>query len=98
MLPKIFVLGLVTDSSKPSIIKTLFRLLYNKVCKANFRSFLFSLRTVVFGLGPKITPPPFQSGERFDPARARPVPFCFQGLRPPPRTSLMFLLKLSLAF
>ena len=25
-------------------------------------------------------------GERDEPARARPVPFCFQGLAPPPRT------------
>jgi len=39
-----------------------------------------------FGRGPKVTPPPRQRGERFEPARARPVPFCFQGLRPPPLT------------
>jgi hypothetical protein len=41
-----------------------------------------------FGFGPKITPPPFHKGERFEPARARPVPFCFHGFRPPPLTSL----------
>ena len=68
-------------------------MLYSKVCKANFRSFLFSLRIVEFGLGPKITPPPLQSGEELDPARALPVPFCFQGLRPPPRTSLFVFVE-----
>src|SRR4051812_41947238 len=31
-------------------------------------------------------PPPVQIGERFEPARARPVPFWRQGLAPPPRT------------
>lgn len=36
-------------------------------------------------------PPPTQRGDRIDPARARPVPFCFQGLRPPPRTAALFL-------
>ena len=74
--------------SKSSIIITLFFLLYNSVCKANRRSFLFNFKATFFGLGPKITPPPFHSGERFEPARARPVPFCCHGFRPPPRTSL----------
>ena len=32
-------------------------------------------------------PPPTQSGERIEPWRERPVPFCGRGLRPPPRTS-----------
>ena len=49
------------------------------------RTFKISL---YHGFGPKITPPPFHKGDLFEPARARPVPFCFQGLRPPPRTSL----------
>src|SRR3954467_12343655 len=31
-------------------------------------------------------PPPVQIGERFEPARARPVPFWRHGLAPPPRT------------
>src|SRR6516225_8518770 len=39
------------------------------------------------GLAAKVLPPPTQIGERLDPARACPVPFCAQGLRPPPRTS-----------
>ena len=39
-------------------------------------------------------------GERFIPARARPVPFCFQGLIPEPATSPLVLLfaLLCLAF
>ena len=40
------------------------------------------------GLGPKDTPPPTLRGDRMLPWRARPVPFCLKGLRPPPRTSL----------
>ena len=32
-------------------------------------------------LGPNTIPPCRQSGERIEPARARPVPFCFHGLR-----------------
>jgi hypothetical protein len=35
-------------------------------------------------LGPWVVPPPFQSAERMEPTRARPVPFCFQSLRPEP--------------
>src|ERR1700736_3656220 len=32
-------------------------------------------------------PPPVHIGERFEPARARPVPFCRHGLAPPPETT-----------
>jgi len=74
--------------SKSPAIVVFFLLLYSKVCNANLRSFLFSFKLVVLGFGPKITPPPLQSGERLDPARALPVPFCCQGFLPPPRTSL----------
>src|SRR5262245_35950941 len=31
-------------------------------------------------------PPPVNCGERIEPWRARPVPFCRYGLRPPPET------------
>ena len=79
--------------SKFSITEILFRLLYNKVCKANLRSFLFNFKIVFFGFGPKITPPPFHKGDRFEPARARPVPFCCHGFLPPPRTSLLVLVE-----
>ena len=40
------------------------------------------------GFGGKVTPPPRQCGTRVDPILARPVPFCRQGFRPPPLTSL----------
>jgi len=50
-------------------------LLYNNVCNAKRRSFLFNLKVTFFGFGPKITPPPFHKGDLFEPARARPVPF-----------------------
>src|SRR5437762_2403303 len=31
------------------------------------------------GLGPNTTPPPRHNGDANEPARARPVPFCFHG-------------------
>ena len=74
--------------SKLSKTTRLSLLLNNSVRKASWNSFLFSLCVTTFGFGPKITPPPFHKGERLEHARARPVPFCYQGLRPPPRTSL----------
>src|SRR5262245_48208421 len=40
------------------------------------------------GVGPKGLPPPFHCVARIEPWRARPVPFCLQGFRPPPETSL----------
>ncbi len=43
------------------------------------------------GLGPRATPPPTHWGERVEPCRARPVPFCLNGLAPPPRTSARVL-------
>src|ERR1700720_4274403 len=43
------------------------------------------------GLGPCTVPPWRQSGERIEPTRARPVPFCRQSLRPAPLTSLLSL-------
>src|SRR6185503_20714015 len=52
-----------------------------------FKSQLRSLR------GPKATPPWRQIGPRVDPARARPVPFCFQGFLPPPETSPRVLVE-----
>ena len=39
-------------------------------------------------MGPNGLPPPFHWVARMEPWRARPVPFCFHGLRPPPETSL----------
>src|SRR6476620_2210718 len=39
------------------------------------------------GWGPWAIPPPANWGDRFEPCRARPVPFCRYGFRPPPATS-----------
>ena len=54
---------------------------------ASFATFLFTFTEKSRGLGPKATPPPRQTGDCLRPARARPVPFCFQGLRLEPFTS-----------
>src|SRR6185295_16837844 len=54
---------------------------------APWRIFLGMLYDQSRGCGPCTLPPPFQSGERSDAIRARPVPFCFQSLRPAPETS-----------
>src|SRR5713101_337019 len=43
------------------------------------------------GRGPCTVPPWRQRGERIEPTRARPVPFCRQSLRPAPLTSLLSL-------
>ena len=37
-----------------------------------------------------VTPPPRHNGLLLVPARARPVPFCCQGLAPPPLTAARF--------
>src|SRR5438309_3342195 len=50
------------------------------------RSLRFTLNAYERGCGPNAMPPPVQIGERFEPARARPVPFWRHGLAPPPRT------------
>ncbi len=43
------------------------------------------------GCGPNVVPPCRHSGERVEPCRERPVPFCFQGFLPPPDTMLRVL-------
>ena len=55
--------------------------------KASFPTFLLSFTDQSRGCGPKATPPPRHTGDCLRPARARPVPFCFQGLRLEPFTS-----------
>src|SRR5271155_5853182 len=45
------------------------------------------------GFGPKTTPPPAHNGERNEPARARPVPFCFHGFLLEPWTSPTVLVQ-----
>jgi len=64
--------------------------------KADFKAilFIFSFKLFfqLFGLGPWATAPPTQIGLLIDPWRALPVPFCLQGLVPPPDTSdLLFV-------
>jgi hypothetical protein len=51
--------------------------------------FIFLLTRIAWlrGLGPWATPPPTHRGDRMEPCRARPVPFCRHGFRPPPETS-----------
>src|SRR3954465_9054758 len=53
--------------------------------RASFTIFLGVFWSYLRGFGPWATPPPTQIGERLEPARARPVPFCRHGLAPPPR-------------
>lgn len=56
-----------------------------------FRSFLFIFFFITLFLGPKDFPPPTHKGDLVEPARALPVPFCFQGFLPPPFTSAFVL-------
>ena len=53
---------------------------------ASWRAFFGIAFAWLLGVGPNTVPPPTHSGERMDPTLARPVPFCFQGFLPPPRT------------
>ena len=50
---------------------------------------LLRVASAASGRGPRRRPP--TAGERVDPCRARPVPFCRNGLAPPPRTSARVL-------
>ena len=47
----------------------------------------FTFCSKLRGFAAKVLPPPTQIGERIEPARAWPVPFCAYGFLPPPRTS-----------
>src|SRR5205814_8725768 len=70
---------------------------FNRSVNALRRARYLVLRDTVLlksrGLGPKTTPPPRQRGEANEPARARPVPFCFQGFLLVPATSPTFLVQ-----
>jgi hypothetical protein len=48
---------------------------------------LLILYVAVTGFGPKIIPPPLYCGERSEPWRALPVPFCLKGFFVVPETS-----------
>src|SRR5271169_7214215 len=60
---------------------------------ASERVFLETFFEKSRGFGPKTTPPPRHRGERNEPARARPVPFCFQGFLLVPATSPTFFVQ-----
>src|SRR5699024_8800651 len=87
-----FVLGASSEMSSNTNRSSSFTFDDKAERNAKRRTFLGSLqlqlRSVV---APNTTPPPSHCGERIDPCLARPVPFCRQGLRPPPRTSERFL-------
>ncbi len=77
---------------------TVMQLSRARVEKALLRASRFTFR-LTFGVGlpdliANVCPPPTQTGERREPARALPVPFCLHGLRPPPLTSLRLLVDL----
>src|SRR3989338_106866 len=81
----------VGNSNFSNTIKALAKILSDKhMAKANCLCFLLIiLEKFRYLVGPKVMPPPRHKGERIDPCRARPVPFCLQGFLPPPLTSLL---------
>ena len=82
----VFVI-VVSLNNVSSTNKNSFFLRYKAERIANLRSFLLIFLKTKRGFGPNVTPPPTHSGDLLEPARAFPVPFCFQGFLPPPRTS-----------
>src|SRR5271170_3098512 len=77
-----------TMTTSPSLRRSL-KALRNASCLVFLEMVLLKSR----GLGPNTTPPPAHSGERTEPARARPVPFCFQGFLLEPWTSPAVLVQ-----
>src|SRR5581483_6540409 len=76
----------LTTTTSPALSRSL-NALRNESCLVFLETFLLKSR----GFGPKTTPPPAHNGDRNEPARARPVPFCFQGFLFVPATSPTFL-------
>ena len=60
---------------------------FNALLRANARTCRGTVSVYLRGRGPNTVPPPTQTGERVEPERARPVPFCFHGFWLPPITS-----------
>src|SRR3989344_9135538 len=82
------VLGCVGVNDSSTTSRSFVTLSDNAMNSAFCFVFLLILRAKLRSLvGPNTTPPPTHCGDRMDPWRARPVPFCFQGFLPPPRTS-----------
>src|SRR5687767_7941575 len=83
---KSFVFGVLNPNSS-MIIKLPSRSLSDNAERSAPRRIFFGiLYDQSRGCGPWTLPPPFHNGERSDAIRARPVPFCFQSLRPEPDT------------
>src|SRR5271168_2359490 len=77
-----------TTTTSPALRRSL-----NALRKARERVFLEIFLLKSRGLGPNTTPPPAHNGERTEPARARPVPFCFHGFLLEPWTSPAVLVQ-----
>src|SRR5215469_3743751 len=71
-----------TTTTSPALMRSL-RALRRASCLVFLETFLPKSR----GLGPNTTPPPAHKGDRNEPARARPVPFCRHGFLLVPATS-----------
>src|SRR5690554_5611889 len=88
-----FVLGAASLKSETTVTSPILSRSPNALRKASFfvepLTFLLKSR----GFGPNTTPPPRQRGERNEPARARPVPFCFHGFLFEPATSPTVLVQ-----
>src|SRR5688572_9037882 len=93
----ISVISLVFGVLKSNLSKTLTLFFAAKIekaeRKANLLTFFGKERFQLFGFGPCEIPPCLQRGFLEEPTLARPVPFCFQGLTPPPETSPLVLVE-----
>ena len=93
--PSNFLASLVFGASKPhesttTILPSAARSL-SAERSASLIIFLGVFWSYLRGFGPWATPPPLMCGERLEPWRALPVPFCLNGFLPPPRTSARVL-------
>src|SRR5262245_20545029 len=77
-----------TTTTSPALSRSL-SALRSASCLVRALTFFAKLR----GFGPKTTPPPAHNGERNEPARARPVPFCRHGFLFVPATSPTVLVQ-----
>src|SRR3972149_10527331 len=83
----VLVLGCSMDSSSRTFILSSEAFEERADFSANLEIFLGRVVFQFLWKGPKVLPPPTQIGEELEPALALPVPFCLQGLAPPPLTS-----------
>src|SRR5476649_33603 len=90
---KSFVFGEDNFKSSAMITSPSLRRSRKALRNAGERVFLETFFEKSRGFGPKTTPPPAHNGERNEPARARPVPFCFHGFLLEPWTSPAVLVQ-----